>query len=175
MSIDRKRNGRKNGGKKRLRRLATSLDSATGFSLARDFAVSLARVSPAAVCRSSLARLRRNLAHERSLAEGDFAVLLARWGLREEDVPGALAALGREARAYGLLALFSLAGFLGNLLHPPSGLLLAGLAGLACLSVFVCGLLRALACLWRARVLADRRFFPFTSWPGLAFRRRRRG
>ncbi len=149
--------------KKPGKELWRRLDRATGLSLGLDFARSLGGANPLGPLAQAKKQLASNLERENEL-EGDFARVLAAWGISEESLAAYAKARVREAIILALLCLLALAVCYANLLFPARVPLVRFLAGLACASFVAASGLMCLASAWRARVCRTRRFVPFTSW-----------
>lgn len=145
------------------RRFGQRLSQATGWSYGRRFLATLSLKGPYALWKRTSERLLDNLAREDE-ARGDFSRLLRLWGIREEEIELARAARTREAVGTGFLTLVSTAFLVANVLNPSPSALVRPLALFAAASFLLASLLMSLSALWRARVLANRRFVPFTSW-----------
>ena len=143
--------------------LGTLAGIGTGWTLLRELAGLKGRRKLSGIRE----QLEHNLLAEEGLQKGSFAEVLACWGLKEKDLPNALASLRREAVFGGLLCLFACLAvpFAWQVQDAlPDFRFMRFFALPAAGSAALAGFLMLLAALWRHAVLKKRRFVPFLAW-----------
>jgi len=106
-------------------------------------------------CRSRLSAFRLNRSDEDSLAlQKNFALVLDRWGIREEQIPHSIRLFQLRILIF---ALFPASLWAASWPLQPMSMMALALIHPPCL-------LGILSALWRISVLKNRRFIPFSRW-----------